>query len=175
MSRTPGRRRSGRLGAAWLLAVWTTVAASATASTGDLVPGPISASHQPLVAEVVAVLREAQAAAARAVAAGDLEAVHESEAEIDDALHALEGAVDAVPESGRGRAGQLLAGLFGVVDGLHEAAEAADRAGLEQLVRHLGDLIDEILPAFLGSDADDGRTSARGLRSNEPRGKEDSR
>ncbi len=162
MSRTPARRRPGRSGAAWLLAVWTTVAASATASTGDLASDLIPASHEPLVAEVVEVLREAQAAAARAVAAGDLEAVHESEAEIDDALHALEGAVDAVPESGRGRAEQLLADLFGTVDGLHEAAEAGDRRELELLVRHLGDLIDEILPTFLDSDADDGRTSARG-------------
>lgn len=163
MSRIAGRRRHGRPRVAWLLAVvWTAIAGPSAALAEDLRLDVVRTSHESLVAEIVEVLFEAQAAAARAVAAGDLEAVHESEAELDDALHALEGAVEALPESRRARAEQLLADLFGIVEGLHEAAEAGDRDEVERLVRHLGDLIDEILPTFLSSDADDARTSAGG-------------
>ena len=125
-------------------------------------PGAASpATHESSAEEVVQSLWEAYRGTERAVETGDLEAAHQGEAAIDEALHALAGKTQSLLESRRERAHELLDQCFEIVDALHEAAEAGDARALEQLVRELETLIAELQTLFHVASAVGVQTSVR--------------
>ena len=158
-----GRRRAASLiaraahrfpGVGWILIVLLTAGAAAPRAVASTVmssvrPNQPPASHE--VNEAAESLREAHRSLQGAIRAGDLEAIHESEAGIDEALHGLENCMPSLPEIDSVRARSLLDQGFEIVDLLHEAAEKADVPATARLARNLSPMIDDIEAVFLAS------------------------
>lgn len=128
----------------------------ALAIAGSIVPaqalpdrtGPPGLPGRPDLAEIVQDLWETHDLAKRAAQAQSFEEIHDFEADLDSAFHALELLEEQLPKTEKDTAHELLGALFEVVSGLHEAAERSDPRSLATHLTRLSILIGKVESTF---------------------------